>query len=129
MMNVNIARLEKTIEEVQAVLKDSLVATNAWDRESGLPIAGYNEQPAATALFNRLTVEMQETLAQASFPEIGTYYTLDLEGDMTVVIVLGTADLWAGILLDTTKVNLGILVGVVIPTYLRGLREAAGVID
>lgn len=125
-MDLDIIRIERAVNDTVGILRDGLLATDVWDVETGLSYAGHNAQPAAVALFNRLTSEINETLAQASFPELNRYYMLDCEGAL-VVILQGPKRLHAGVLLDSTKVNLGILVGAVVPNYLRALHEAEGI--
>ncbi len=124
MLDIDVIALEKVVQDAQAILKDGLMATDIWDRETGLSLAGHNPQPEAVALFNQLTTEMSETLGGSGFPALNRYYLLDLEGGNTVVIQKHGEDLMSGMLLDAAKVNLGILVSVVMPKYAKGVLEA-----
>lgn len=124
MLNVDIAKLEKTVEDLHALLKEGLTATDIWDRATGLSLAGYNAQPAAVALFNQLTEEISTTLSDAGFPKLGRYYLLDLDADNMVVILQHGTDLLQGILLNAKKINMGILFSIAIPKAFDGIANA-----
>lgn len=124
MLNVDIAKLEQVVADLRALLKEGLLATDIWDRATGLSLAGYNAQPAAVALFNQLTDEISGTLSGAGFPELARFYLLDLEGDNSVVILRHGADLLQGILLNSRKVNMGILFSIAIPKSIDAIAKA-----
>jgi hypothetical protein len=127
MLDINIDILEKTVADAKAVLKDGLLSTDIWDRETGLSLAGHHPKPEAVALFNQLTAEMSAVLTGSGYPSLNRYYLLDLEGDNTVVVQQHGTDLMSGMLLDATRVNLGILMSVVIPRYTSGIAEARNI--
>ena len=77
-MNVDIAKLEATVEELKGVLKDGLMAVDIWDRQMGLSLAAFNAQPAAVALFTQVTNDLAGALSTAGFPGLNRYYLLDL---------------------------------------------------
>ncbi len=124
MLDIDVSRLEQVVKEAKEILRDGLVATDIWDRETGLGLAGHNPQPEAVALFNQLTDQMTSTLAGSNFPALNRYYLLDLEGGNTVVCQKHGDDLMSGMLLDAAKVNLGILVSIVIPKFTAGVAAA-----
>lgn len=126
MLNVDIAKLEQLVVDLRTLVKEGLLATDIWDRATGLSLAGYNAQPAAVALFNQLTEEIGSTLGGAGFPNLGRYYLLELEGDNAVVILQHGADLLQGMLLNAKKVNMGILFSIAIPKSLEGVAKARG---
>lgn len=123
-MDIDIAGLEGAVEELQRVLRDALTATDIWDRNTGLSLAGFNTQPAASALFNQVTKEISETLAGSSFPALSQYYLLNLEDNNIVLILMHGDELMQGILLDATKANMGILFSVAIPKMLDRVSGA-----
>jgi len=123
-LDIDITALEKAVEEAKSVLRDGLSATDIWDRETGLSLAGHNPQPEAVALFNQLTNEMSTTLSGSGFPALNRYYLLDLDGGNTVVVQRHRDDLMSGMLLDASKVNLGILVSVVMPKLTAAIEAA-----
>jgi len=124
MLDIDINGLEQVVKEAKEILRDGLVATDIWDRENGLSLAGHNPQAEAVALFEQLTREITSTLAGSGFPALNRYYLLDLEGGNTVVVQRHGDDLMSGMLLDASKANLGILVSVVIPKYTAGVAAA-----
>ncbi|MDR2837740.1 MAG: hypothetical protein LBV49_04100 [Azonexus sp.] len=124
MLNVDVSKLEQTIEGLQAVLKDGLIATDIWDHVTGLSLAGYNPNPAAVALFNQLTMEISDTLGGSGFPKLNRYYILDLDGDNMVVIIRHGEDLLQGMLLTSKKINMGVLFSIAIPKMLQSVAGA-----
>lgn len=126
MLNVDITKLEKCVADLHALTKDALLATDIWDRSTGLSLAGHNAQPAAVALFNQLTGEISGTLEGAGFPALSRYYMLDLANDNSVVILQHGSDLIQGILLNSKKTNLGIIFGIAIPRLLEAVAQARG---
>ena len=126
MLQVDITRIEKLVDDQRALLKDGLAATDIWDRATGLSLAGYNAQPAAVALFNQLTNEISDTLNGSGFPKLGRYYLLDLDADNAVIILQHDSDLLQGMLLNSKKVNMGILFSIAIPRALESVAQARG---
>lgn len=124
MLDIDVNVLEQTVNDAKSVLKDGLLATDIWDRETGLSLAGHNSQPEAVALFNQLTNEISSTLAGSGFPALNRYYMLDIEDGNTIVVQRHGDDLMSGMLLDANRVNLGILVSVVIPRITAGVEKA-----
>lgn len=126
MPDIDITRLEQSVAKTVSLLKDGLIATDIWDRETGLSLAGHNPQAEAVALFNLLTNEIQNTLATSGFPTLRNYYLLELEANHLVVIMRHGDDLMSGMLLDSSKTNLGVLVSVAIPRRLAAVNAARG---
>lgn len=124
MLQINISLLEKSVEDLRALLKDGLISTDVWDRETGLSLVGYNAQHEAVALFNQLTTELCATLDTAGFPALRSYYLLDLDGDNMVLILQHGKDLLQGLLMSSKKVNMGILFSIAIPRQLDAVIKA-----
>lgn len=125
-MDINIDKLEAALTELKSTLKDGLVATDVWDRSTGLSLAGINPQPAAVALFTEVTNNLANTLSDSGFPGLRRYYLLELEGDNIVMIVMHGKGLLQGILLNAQKINLGILLSVALPKVLVSVEKAWG---
>jgi hypothetical protein len=123
-LNINIEKLNAAMDELKATLKDGLIASDIWDRESGLSFVGYNSQPAAVALFTEVTKMLKSTLADSGFPGLRRYYLLDLENDHIVMLILHGNDILQGLLMDSKKVNLGILLAVALPKALENVEKA-----
>jgi hypothetical protein len=117
--------LEAAVQDLRNLLRDGLVATDIWDRSTGLSLAGYNHQPVAVALFTRVTTEIEGSLADSNFPPLGRYYTMDMENNHTAVVV-NHGPLLQGMLVDNKRANLGILIAVAIPRMLEAVSRAKG---
>ena len=122
-MGVDIEKMEKTIEELKKELGDGLVSTDIWHAADGQSIVGYNAQPKATALFNEVNRFLIKTLRESDYPGIGNFRLLQLDNNHVSMSVFA-GDYQLGMLVDLTKTNLGILMGVAYPKVLKGLQEA-----
>lgn len=123
-MQINIDKLEAALQELKNTLKEGLMSSDIWDRASGLSLAGIESQPAAVALFTEVTNNLASTLADSGFPGLSRYYFLELEGDHIVMIIRHGNDLLHGILMNSKKVNLGILLSVAVPKALASVEKA-----
>lgn len=123
-MDINIEKLEAAIQDLRNTLKDSLISTDIWDRSIGLSLAGFNTQPAAVALFTDVTSILTTTLNDSGFPGLKRYYFLDMEGDHISMIILHGDDLLQGILMNSQKVNIGILLAVALPKMLASVEKS-----
>lgn len=125
-IEMNVISVEKAnaaVNKLRETLGVGLVATDVWNVEDGMPIAGFNSQPVATALFNRITDLISETLSESGFPSLNKYYMLDLDGDK-LVVVMPLGKYRAGMLVDKKKAQLGVIVSVALPKYVNSLEEA-----
>lgn len=121
--NMNVEKLNECIEIPKSQLGDGLLATDIFGAADGQSVAGFNPQPAASALFNKLSDFMIEALDEAGFPPMGRYYTLSLDGDKMVIVMLFGDYRW-GMLIDGKKAQLGLLLNVVMPKMVKALEEA-----
>lgn len=122
---IDIEVLNKAVEELKAILKEGLIASDFWESSTALSLAGYNSQPAATAMFNQMTAAMTETLEMAGFPKLNRFYLLDMEGDQTVLVIRHPNDVLQGILINNKKANLGVVVAVALPKMLATVAKAS----
>ena len=124
MFNLDIGLLDKAVGNVKDSLKDGLISLDIWDRETGLGLAGHNPNPAATALFNKITTDIAGILRDSGFPGLSRYYLLDLKESKTVLIGIHSDSLLSGTLLDSSKASLGIVLGVVVPRLMADVKAA-----
>ena len=120
---ISVEKANVAVTKLRESLGAGLVSTDVWNVDDGMPIAGFNSQPVATALFNRITDVISDTLAESGFPALNKYYLLDLEGDK-IVVVIPLGKYRAGMLVDKKKAQLGVVVSVALPKYVNGLEEA-----
>lgn len=123
-MNIDIEKLEILNQELKATLRDGLLASDIFDRATGLSLAGYNAQPAASALFTEVTNVIATTLSDSGFPSLKRYYLVDMENDHSVMVIRHGNDMLQGILMNSQKVNLGVLLSVALPKMLAGVEKA-----
>lgn len=124
MLDVDVDQLQAICDNLQKTLKDGLLATDIWEKTTGLSLAGINAQPAAVALFNLLSDEISATLADSGFAELGQYYILDLEGDHAVIVIKHNEEMVQGVLYNSAAVNLGVLFGIAVPKAIKSAQEA-----
>lgn len=116
-------KLNEIVKNFKKELGDALIATDIWVTADGQSLAGYNTQPAAAALFNRIALIINDALKGANFPLLNRYYLLHLEGGHTSA-AMQFGDYQWGILVDTKQVQLGLLLNVHIPNTMEAIREA-----
>ena len=121
--NMNVKKLNEIIESMVNDLGDGLLATDIWTIADGFSIAGHNPQPKATALFNQLTSYLNDTLTGSGFPGLGKYYMMDLL-DNKLVIILPMGEYRWGVLVDSSKVQLGLLLNIIVPRIIDAFEEA-----
>ena len=123
-MQIDVQKLETAVADLRAMLKDGLLAADIWDRNTGLSLAGYNTQPAAVALFTEIVNSLGETLESSGFPGLDRYFFMSLQTGKIVLIVLHGTSLLEGVLMDSAKVNLGVLLSVALPKTLAAVQAA-----
>jgi hypothetical protein len=116
-------KLEEIIKNFKKELGDALIATDIWSTADGQSLAGYNTQPAAAALFNRISLIVNDALKGAKFPLLNRYYLLHLEGG-NISAAMQFGDYQWGILVNTKEVQLGLLLNVHIPNTMDAIKEA-----
>lgn len=122
-VEMNIKKIEEGVEILKEDLGRGLVATDFWASSDGQSLAGYNPQPKASALFNKITVDLGKSLKASGFPGLGDYYLIRLE-DGKFVIVLPMGKYQWGMLIDGEKVQLGLLINIVLPKIIESFEAA-----
>lgn len=122
---MNVKKLKEAIEVLKDSLDGALIATDLWPTGSGTAVAGYNQNPQATALFDKVTDYMRKALKGAGFPDVKDYYLLEMEGNAIVVVMQFKEEGYQwGMLVDNNKVNLGLLLNIALPEARRAFLEA-----
>ena len=120
---MNVKKISEMIEILKGDLGEALIATDIWSTNDGRSIAAHNAQPKAVALFNRITKYLVEALDGSDFPAIDECYTINLK-DKKFIVVLLLGDFQQGMLVDTSKVETGLLLNVTIPKLFKTYKEA-----
>ncbi len=123
-MAIDLSGLDKAVANASSSLKDALLAMDVWDRSTGFSLGGINTQPAATALFNHITGDIVGILNDSGYPGLNRYYMLDLEDNKSVVITMHSDVILSGMLLDSSRASLGIVVGLVLPKLIADMQAA-----
>jgi hypothetical protein len=121
--SVNAKQLNEAITVFKNEVGEGLMGMDVWERTDGVSLAGFNSNPAATAVFNRMADMVTTTLADSQFPPLNRYFLLDLEANK-LAIVVPAGDFRAGMLVDTEKVALGIILSVAVPKFRAALEKA-----
>lgn len=120
---MDVKKLNAAVDGLREDIGEGLIACDIFTVADGMSIAGYNPQPKASALFNQMTTSLMQTLRGARFPNLNKYYILDLEGDH-MVIILPLGDFRWGILVNSKKVQLGMLLSIAIPNSIEAFENA-----
>ena len=122
---MNVKKLKEAVNVLNESLDGALMATDIWGSGTGTAIAGYNQNPQATALFDKVTDYMHKALKGAGFPGIKDFYLLEMENDMMVVVLQFKEQGYQwGMLVDGKKVNLGMLLNISVPAARKAFLEA-----
>jgi hypothetical protein len=120
---MNVQKLNKSIETLKENLAGALLATDIWGSDDMQSLAGWNSQPAATALFGQIINSTNQALLGSGFPGLGKYCIFDLvDGKMIVIIPMG--DFAWGMLVDGKKIQLGLLLNVALPKAIGAFEDA-----
>ena len=120
---MDVKKLKGSIEVLKNDLDGALLACDIWITGTSQSIVGYNTNPVAVALFERVTNYMDTALKEAGFPTLDDYYMLNLKNNASVLVVQLEGHQW-GMLVDNSKVQLGILLNIALPNAKKAFQEA-----
>lgn len=120
---MDVKKLKTSIEVLKNDLDGALLACDIWITGTGQSIAGFNTNPVAVALFERTTEFMDMALKESGFPTLENYYMLNLSNN-AMVLVLQLDDYQWGMLVDSSKVQLGLLLNIALPNARKAFKEA-----
>ena len=120
---MNMSKLKESIEVLKDDLGDGLLATDIFSKSDGQTIAGFNHQPAASALFAQITNYLIKSLKDSGFPGLGRYFLIDLV-DKKSLVCLPLGDYIWGMLIDTSKTPIGLVLNVAVPKVINVYEEA-----
>jgi len=122
-VRMNVSKLNRSVDTLKENLGGALLATDIWANIDMQSLAGWNTQPAATALFGQITLSISQALEGSGFPAIGKYLIFDLvDGKLIVIIPMGEFA-W-GMLVDGKKTQLGLLLNVALPKAIAAFEDA-----
>jgi hypothetical protein len=122
-VRMNVSKLNRSVDTLKDNLAGALLATDIWGTADMQSIAGWNTQPAATALFGQIIQSTNQALIGSGFPGLGKYCIFDLvDGKLVVLIPMG--DYAWGMLVDGKKIQLGLLLNVALPKAIAAFEDA-----
>lgn len=125
-MTFDVPALERALEKARVSLRGGVLATSIWERKAETALASYKSNPVAVTMFNALTDSISAALSNSQFPRLNRYYLLDLDEQHMVIVIRHDVDLLQGMLVDSSKINIGLLLAVVIPSLLEDVKAARG---
>jgi len=120
---MNVQKLNEAVEVLKTNLGTGLLATDIFGTSDYQSVAGWNSNPQACAVFGEITEGMNKSLSESGFPTLAKYYLLNLLSDK-MVIVIPMGDYQWGMLLDGTKVSLGLVLNIALPKAISAFEEA-----
>ena len=119
---MNINKLQAGMDNLKNALGAGLVASDIFGAE-GMSLVNYGSTPEMAPAFLEMTRIIQARLDTAGMERMGRYYMIELE-DKRIVTVIVYRDFQWGVLIDVTKVNLGIMLTIAIPQAIKDLQAA-----
>jgi hypothetical protein len=123
---MDIKKLRRAVEVLKEDLGSALIAGeifSAHDGQGVMCLVGSESRPVANALMNRITAMIIDSLKEAGFPGMGKFWQIEMDGGrLSTNIPMG--DYVWGMLVDTNKVQVGLLNNVVIPKIIQLVKEA-----
>jgi CheY-like chemotaxis protein len=111
---VNVRKMNEALNTLKETAGAGLLSCDIYTTRDGQSIISYNGNETYCAMSNQITQYMINTIKEAGFPPMGNTYMVDLADDkMVIVLIMG--DYQWGILIDTKKTSLGILLNVALP--------------
>ncbi len=118
-------KLLSIFESLKQDLGEGFLATDIWDTANAQPLVkshDYNQYPGAISLFSESTRMLNKTLQESDYPKLGNYYLINLDNN-NLVVVISIETFQQFILIDLSKVQMGILMSVALPNLLSSLAE------
>lgn len=120
---MNVAKLNAAVELLKNNLGESLLSTAIAMDVDGQPIASFNSSPKFAALIVKVINLINDATRIGGLPQIGRYVTFDLQDDRVLVVLPLGEYIW-GILLDSAKTQMGLLLNIEIPRAIDAFDEA-----
>ena len=121
-MAIGVKQVNEAVQGLRTDLGEGLVACDVWAVADAVSLGGLDSNPAAIALFNRITDLLTNALEEAHFPPLNRHFMLDLaDGKMVVVVPAGAVR--GGMLIDTTKTPLGMVLAIALPHFRTALEQ------
>ncbi len=121
--DMNVSKLNKSIETLKESMGGALMAADIFGVVDMQSVAGFNSNPAACALFGQIITSTNLALKESGFPVLGKYCLFDLV-DAKMVVLIPMGDFIWGMLIDSKKAQLGLLLNIALPKAIAAFEDA-----
>jgi uncharacterized protein len=120
---MNVGLLDAAMEKWKKDLGAGLLSSDIVGGD-GLGLISFNSNPMASALFGEITTFVRDALNRSGFtPPLGRYYMTHMKnGQLSIVMVTGEFA-WVSVV-DRTRISMGVLLNVALPSALKTLQSA-----
>ncbi|HYA15531.1 MAG TPA: DUF4388 domain-containing protein [Syntrophales bacterium] len=122
-------KLDECMEICRRDIGKALISVSVISMTNGKALGEYNSDPETVILFNEITNFMKGILEKSSPEALGKYYIVDLLKDnkMLFSLLCGKYEYQWGIVFDSTEVQLGLLLNVIIPKITKLFEDAISI--
>ncbi len=113
-IKLNSKKFETGITELKDILKDGLLSTVIFDKDSEEIMAEYHYIKDSVKVYNSVINKTLNIFRKNKLSNIDKYMLLHLEDDQTLVILPISKYRWI-LLIDNNQVKLGVLLNIIIP--------------
>jgi hypothetical protein len=119
-------KLDECVEICKSDMGNALISVSVISMANGKALGGYNSRPEAVLLFNEITNFMKQILEKNSSEALGRYYIVDLlkDNQMLFSLLCGKYEYQLGIVFDSTEIQLGLFLNVIIPKITKVFEDA-----
>ncbi|HVO67592.1 MAG TPA: DUF4388 domain-containing protein [Syntrophales bacterium] len=122
-------KIDECMEICKGDIGKALISVSVMSMTDGKALGEYNSDPETVFLFNEITNYMKGILEKNSSEALGRYYIVDLLKDnkMLLSLLCGKYEYQWGIVFDSTEVQLGLLLNVIIPKITKVFENAISI--
>ena len=115
---MNNATVKQILAYLQEELGNGIISADIYSANDGQSMGGINSNLKGAALLARVTVQLQTAIKAAGFKGLGPYYMITIDESVAAVVVpIGAFE--CGIMIDTSKAKMGLVLNLVIPGILE----------
>ncbi len=102
-----------------------LVASSIWNKHTSATILGYSPDGNDLSIFNEVSKHIEEALAKVKLPSVNRFYMIEVKDNMVVFIVHLNDEWIQGMLLDTSKIQIGLVMNYIVPKMIEEFNRIA----
>lgn len=111
---MNSTKVKQIMVFLQEELGNGVISADVYSANDGQSLGGINSNAKVAALLARVTVQLQAAIKAAGFKGLGPYYLITIEDSMVAIVIpMGTYE--CGMMIDTNKTKMGLVLNVVLP--------------